>query len=114
MKQKLAAEQDRVATAQIQVELSTEMNEQLQLQITDLTTMIQQLRDRPTEHDRKQTDTLSVTAVPKTAAPQKAAAVKRTRVLSRARQVAPPKAPARKRVLKGVSIEERAVKGLNL
>ena len=78
LKQKLTAEQDRVATAQIQIELSTEMNGQLQLQITDLTTAIEQLRDRPPEHDRKQRDTLSVTAVPKTAAPQKAAAVKRT------------------------------------
>ena len=74
-------EQDRVATAQIQIELSTEMNEQLQLQITDLTTAIEQLRDRPTEHTRKQTDTLTVTAVQKAAAPPKAAAVERTRVL---------------------------------
>ena len=81
LKQKLATEQDRVATAQIQIELSTEMNEQLQLQITDLTTAIEQLRDRPTEHTRKQTDTLTVTAVQKAAAPPKAAAVERTRVL---------------------------------
>ena len=114
LKQKLATEQDRVATAQIQIELSTEMNEQLQIQITDLTTMIQQLRDRPTEHDRKQTDTLPVTAIPKTAAPQMAAAVKRTRVMPRARQVTPKKAPAPKKVWKGAPIEKRVVKGLNL
>ena len=68
LKQKLTAEQDRATTAQIQIELSTEMNEQLQLQMADLITSIEQLRDRPTEHDRKQTNTLSVTAVPKTAA----------------------------------------------
>jgi len=102
LKQKLAAEQDRVATAQIQIELSTEMNEQLQLQVTDLTTAVEQLRDRPTEHARKQTDTPTVTAVQKAAAPQKAAAVKKTRVLPRAaavRQVAPnsKKAPAQKK-----------------
>ena len=78
LKQKLTAEQDRATTAQLQIELSTEMNEQLQLQIADLTTAIEQLRDRPPDHDRKQTDALSVTAVPKTASPQKAAAVKRT------------------------------------
>ena len=70
LKQKLAAEQDRVATAQIQIELSTEMNEQLQLQVTDLTTAVEQLRDRPTEHARKQTETLTVTAVQKAAASQ--------------------------------------------
>ena len=114
LKQKLTAEQDRATTAQIQIELSTEMNEQLQIQITDLTTMIQQLRDRPTEHDRKQTDTLPVTAIPKTAAPQMAAAVKRTRVMPRARQVTPKKAPAPKKVWKGAPIEKRVVKGLNL
>ena len=99
LKQKLTAEQDRATTAQIQIELSTEMNEQLQLQIADLTTTVEQLRNRPTEHDSKQTDIQSVTAVPKIAAPQKAAAVKRTRVLPRAaagRQVAPQKAPAQK------------------
>ena len=77
LKQKLTAEQDRATTAQIQIELSTEMNEQLQLQITDLTTTVERLRNRPTEHDSKQTDIQSVTAVPKIAAPQKAAAVKR-------------------------------------
>ena len=102
MKQKLAAEQDRVATAQIQIELSTEMNEQLQLQVTDLTTAVEQLRDRPTEHARKQTDTPTVTAVQKAATPQKPAAVKKTRVLPRAaavRQGAPnsKKAPAQKK-----------------
>ena len=76
LKQKLAAEQDRVATTQIQIELSTEMNEQLQVQITDLTTAIEQLRDRPTEHASKQTDTLTGAAVQKTAAPQKESAAK--------------------------------------
>ena len=46
------------------------MNEQLQLQITDLTTAVEQLRDRPTEHARKQTETPTVTAVQKAAASQ--------------------------------------------
>ena len=65
-----------------------------------MTTTIEQLRNRPTEHNSKQTDALLVTAVLKTTAPQKAAAVKGTRMLPRAaaaRQVAPQKAPAQKR-----------------
>ena len=99
LKHKPTAEQDRATTAQMQIELSTEINEQSQLRIADLTTShIEQLRNRSTEHNSKQTDALTVTVAPETAAPQKVAAVAKTRVLPRAaaeRQVVPKKAPAR-------------------